>query len=176
MRKGFKYILLITCFYPLFSKAQLVDKTPAPVPVAPGIYHFDPWEDPSIDGINRQEAHATAYSFSNIQDALKGNREKSGRMMSLNGYWDFQYSPMPVDTPAGFYKSRVHGWKKIIVPSSMEMQGYGKPIYKSAVYPFRPVNPPHMPDTDNSVGNYQRAFTIPVNWKQPIKYSRCCQS
>lgn len=165
MTKRFKYFLLIACLFPLFAKAQLVDKTPAPVPIAPGIYHFDPWEDPSIDGINRQEAHATAYSYSNIQDALTGDREKSGRMMSLNGYWDFQYSPMPVDTPAGFYKSRVHGWKKIIVPSSMEMQGYGKPIYKSAVYPFRPVNPPHMPDTDNSVGNYQRTFTIPANWK-----------
>jgi beta-galactosidase len=146
-------------------QAQLVDKTPAAVPVAPHIYHFDPWEDPSIDGINREPAHATAYSFSNIQNALKGDREKSGRMMSLNGYWDFSYSPTPADTPAGFYKSRVQGWKKIIVPSNIEMQGYGKPIYKSAVYPFRPVNPPYMPVEDNGVGNYQRTFIIPANWK-----------
>jgi len=160
-----KYILLVFGFIPLLSRAQLVDKTPAAVPVAPDVYHFDPWEDPSIDGINRQPTHATAYSYSNLQDALTGDRERSGRMMSLNGYWNFQYSPMPVDTPAGFYKSRVRGWKKIIVPSSIEMQGYGKPIYKSAVYPFRPVNPPHMPTTDNSVGNYQRTFSIPANWK-----------
>lgn len=85
--------------------------------------------------------------------------------MSLNGYWDFAYSPTPADTPAGFYKSRVQGWKKIIVPSNIEMQGYGKPIYKSAVYPFRPVNPPYMPVEDNGVGNYQRTFTIPADWK-----------
>lgn len=159
-----KYILLVLGLIPLLSRAQLVDKTPAAVPVAPDVYHFDPWEDPSIDGINRQPAHATAYSYSNLQDALAGDREKS-RMLSLNGYWDFSYSPMPADTPKGFYKDRVKGWKKIIVPSSMEMQGYGKPIYKSAVYPFRPVNPPHMPTTDNSVGNYQRTFSIPANWK-----------
>jgi len=165
MKKLFKYTSLALFFIPCLANAQLVDKTPAPVPVPPDVYHFDPWEDPSVDGINRQAAHATAYSYSNIEDALVGDRDKSGRMMSLNGYWDFKYSPMPVDTPAGFYKGRVSGWGKIIVPSSMEMQGFGKPIYKSAVYPFRPVNPPHMPTTDNSVGNYQRTFTIPDNWK-----------
>jgi beta-galactosidase len=165
MAKPVKYILLLLSLLPCLGYGQLVDKTPAPVPVAPDVYHFDPWEDPSIDGINRQAAHATAYSYSSVQDALKGDREQSGRMISLNGYWDFHYSPMPADTPKEFYRSRVKGWDKIIVPSSMELQGYGKPIYKSAVYPFRPVNPPHMPTTDNSVGNYQRTFTIPANWK-----------
>ncbi|MBS1503167.1 MAG: beta-galactosidase, partial [Bacteroidetes bacterium] len=157
------FALFIVC--PCLAGAQLVDGTPAAVPYQPSVYRFDPWEDQSIDGINRLSAHATAYSYKDIQDALTGDREKSGRMISLNGYWDFKYSPMPADTPRGFYKSRVRGWKKIIVPSNMEMQGYGKPIYKSAVYPFRPVNPPHMPDTDNSVGNYQRIFTIPESWK-----------
>jgi beta-galactosidase len=47
----------------------------------------------------------------------------------------------------------------------MEMQGYGKPIYKSAVYPFRPVNPPYPPLDYNGVGSFQRTFTIPANWK-----------
>jgi beta-galactosidase len=165
MLKPLKYILFSLVLSPCFVHAQLVDKTPAVVPDLPTVYRFDPWEDQSIDGINRLPAHATAYSFSNIQDALTGDREKSGRMMSLDGYWDFEYSPMPADTPAGFYKGRVHGWNKIMVPGDMEMQGYGRPIYKSAVYPFRPVDPPHMPTTDNSVGNYQRIFTIPANWK-----------
>ena len=164
MKFFLKYLLLILGLLPVVSYAQLVDKTPAVVPVAPRMYRFDPWEDPTIDGINRQAAHATAYSYSNLEDAIAGDRDKS-RMMSLNGYWDFSYSPTPADTPAGFYKSKVTGWKKIIVPSSMEMQGYGRPIYKSAVYPFRPVNPPYMPTTDNSVGNFQRTFTVPENWK-----------
>jgi beta-galactosidase len=63
-----------------------------------------------------------------------------------------------------FYKSQVKGWKKIAVPSSWEMQGYDKPIYKSAVYPFRPVNPPHVPKDYNGTGCYQRVFTVPANW------------
>jgi len=165
--KGLSYYLLLglSVVCPLLVHAQLVDETPAPLPHLPSVYKFDPWEDPAIDGINRLPAHATAYSFSNLQDALTGDREKSGRMMSLNGSWDFLYSPTPADTPKRFYLNRVQGWKKITVPSNMEMQGYGKPIYKSAVYPFRPVDPPHMPVTDNSVGNYQCTFTIPQNWK-----------
>lgn len=165
--KGLSYYLILGLFVicPSLVRAQLVDETPAPLPHLPSVYKFDPWEDPAIDGINRLPAHATAYSFSNIQDALTGDREKSSRMMSLNGPWDFRYSPTPADTPKGFYLSRVQDWKKITVPSNMEMQGYGKPIYKSAVYPFRPVDPPHMAVTDNSVGNYQRTFTIPQNWK-----------
>jgi beta-galactosidase len=167
MMKGLSYCLTfgLLLMSPLLVRAQLVDDTPAPLPHLPSVYKFDPWEDPSIDGINRLPAHATAYSFSILHDALTGDRDKSGRMISLDGSWDFYYSPTPADTPKGFYKSRVQGWKKITVPSNMEMQGYGKPIYKSAVYPFRPVDPPHMPVTDNSVGNYQRTFTIPENWK-----------
>lgn len=165
--KGLSYSLILGLFviFPLLVRAQLVDETPAPLAHLPLVYKFNPWEDPAIVGINRLPAHTTAYSFSNLQDALTGDREKSGRMMSLNGSWDFLYSPTPADTPNGFYLNRVQGWKKITVPSNMEMQGYGKPIYKSAVYPFRPVDPPHMPVTDNSVGNYQRTFTIPSDWK-----------
>jgi len=159
-----KYLILFLLL-PLGSYAQLVDKTPAAIPDAPAIYNAEPWENPQVDGINRDPARATAYSYASVQDALKGDREKSGRMMSLNGYWDFSYASKPADAPKDFYKSRVSGWKKIIVPSSIEMQGYDKPIYKSAVYPFRPVNPPHVPQDYNGVGSYQRTFTIPANWK-----------
>ncbi|MDR6943986.1 glycoside hydrolase family 2 TIM barrel-domain containing protein [Mucilaginibacter pocheonensis] len=145
--------------------AQLVDKTPAPIPNVPAVYDTEPWENPLVDGINRDAARATAYSYASVQDALNGDREKSDRILSLNGYWDFSYASKPADAPKDFYKSKVSGWKKIIVPSSIEMQGYDKPIYKSAVYPFRPVNPPHVPQDYNGVGSYQRTFTLPAHWK-----------
>lgn len=166
MMKRLIFILFVLGFLPCRLYAQLVDKTPAPIPNVPAVYDAEPWENPSVDGINRDPARATAYSYSSIKDALAGNREKSGRMMSLNGYWDFSYAVKPADAPKDFYKGRVSGWKKIIVPSSIEMQGYDKPIYKSAVYPFRPVNPPHAPQDYNGVGSYQRAFTLPQNWKE----------
>lgn len=160
---------LVIGFFSLFTihhlQAQLVDKTPAAVPVAPAVYNREPYEDPLVSGINRDAARATAYSYANINDALKNEREKSGRYLSLNGDWDFSFASKPGDEHREFYKNKVTGWKKIPVPSNWEMQGYDKPIYKSAVYPFRPVNPPYVPKDYNGVGCYQRSFTVPANWK-----------
>ncbi|HUN04847.1 MAG TPA: hypothetical protein PLS00_18525 [Niabella sp.] len=147
------------------ANAQLVDKTPAPVPVAPSIYNREPYEDQMVSGINRDAARATAYSYSTIEDALRNNRENSGRFISLNGEWDFSFALKPGDEPREFYKTRVQNWKQIEVPSNWELKGYDKPIYKSAVYPFRPVNPPYVPRDYNGVGCYQKTFVIPQNWK-----------
>lgn len=162
-------IYIVVIFYSLciieHLHAQLVDKTPAAIPVAPSIFNREPYEDPYVSGINRDQSRATAYSFATVADALNGDRNKSGRYISLNGDWDFAFALKPGDEPKDFYKSKVSGWKKISVPSSWEMQGYDKPIYKSAVYPFRPVNPPHVPKDYNAVGCYQKTFTVPANWK-----------
>lgn len=167
MNKTIKYFtLFLVCFFLLkIGKAQLVDKTPAAVPVAPSIYNREPYEDPTISGINRDASRVTAYSYATINDALTSNREKSGRYISLNGEWDFAFALKPGDEPKDFYKSKVSGWKKIPIPSNWEMQGYDKPIYKSAVYPFRPVNPPYVPKDYNGVGCYQKSFTVPADWK-----------
>jgi beta-galactosidase len=123
------YILLVAFYSPFtieHSLAQLVDKTPAAVPVAPAIYNREPYEDPFVSGINRDAARTTAYSYSNLNDALKGDREKSGRYISLNGDWDFAFALKPGDEPKEFYKNKISGWKKIPVPSNWEMQGYDK--------------------------------------------------
>ncbi|WP_207492365.1 glycoside hydrolase family 2 TIM barrel-domain containing protein [Aridibaculum aurantiacum] len=160
-----KWLLIIGVIAHLSLLAQLVDKTPAAIPKVPSVYDSEPWQDQSVVAINRDPARATAYSFASVQDALTGDRTKSDRVMMLNGEWDFAFAMKPADAPADFYKSRVSGWKKIEVPSNWELKGYDKPIYKSAVYPFRPVNPPHVPLDYNPVGCYQRTFTVPANWK-----------
>jgi len=166
MRNPFVSIFLLAqLLFSNWSIAQLVDKTPAAVPVAPSIFQREPYEDPLVSGINRDASRATAYSFSSVDDALKKDRTNSGRYQSLNGEWDFSFALKPGDEPKDFYKGKVTGWKKITVPSSWEMQGYDKPIYKSAVYPFRPVNPPYIPTDYNGIGCYQRSFSIPAAWK-----------
>lgn len=156
--------LIVSLFAGQLIFAQLVDKTPAAIPNVPTVFDTEPWEDPLVSGINRDPSRATAYSFANVNDALKGDRNKS-RMISLNGEWDFAFALKPSDAPTDFYKGRVRGWRKIEVPGNWEMKGYDKPIYKSAVYPFRPVNPPHVPKDYNGVGCYQRTFTVPADWK-----------
>lgn len=147
------------------ATAQLVDKTPAAIPNAPTVFNTEPYEDPLVSGINRDLSRTSSYSFATAKEAIEGDREKSGRYLSLNGDWDFSFSLKPDDAPSEFYKQKVSGWKKIHVPSNWEMEGYDKPIYKSAVYPFRPVNPPFVPKDYNGVGCYQRTFTIPKNWE-----------
>ena len=165
-----KYILVIFLTFFCSSDclhAQFYKEKPAGIPRIPEIYHTEPWEDPSVCEINREPARATAYSFSNIKDALTCNREKS-RFLILNGEWDFFFALKPDNIPADFYKSKVIGWTKIVVPSNWEMKGYDVPLYKGSGYPFRPVNPPYVPKDYNAVGSYQRTFTVPESWKDMI--------
>ena len=144
-------------------QAQLVTGEPAGVPRIPQKYSDVPWENPLVTSINRQSARATAYSYSSVADALEGNRNKS-RIKILNGEWDFKFAKNLQEAPQDFYKDEVKNWDKIEVPSNWELKGYGMAIYKSAVYSFRPVNPPFVPKDDNPIGSYQRKFTVPENW------------
>ena len=164
MKKNmFLLIIMLACSAGCL-KAQFYKSELAGIQPIPAIYNTEPWEDPNICGINRDKSRATAYSFSTIRDALDGNRERS-RFKLLNGEWDFFFALKPADAPVDFYKSRVNGWKKIEVPSNWEMKGYDFPIYKSAGYPFRPINQPFVPRDYNAVGSYQRTFKVPVDWK-----------
>ncbi|MCW0481851.1 glycoside hydrolase family 2 TIM barrel-domain containing protein [Gaoshiqia sediminis] len=148
------------------ASAQRLVELPEGIPPVPHVYDTEPWEDPQITELNREPARATAYSFKTEEEALVGDRDKSGRCLSLNGEWDFYFAMKPADAPTDFYKTRVQGWDKIEVPSNWEMKGYDIPIYKSAVYPFRPINPPYVPRDYNAVGSYQRTFSVPADWTE----------
>ena len=156
--------LLFTIFLCRVIFAQTVTGEPAGIPPKPQIYNSEPWENPLVCGINREPARSTSYSYLSIKDALKNDRNYS-RIKFLNGEWDFHFALKPDEAPTDFFQSRVSGWQKIEVPSNWEMKGFDIPIYKSAVYPFRPVNPPFVPRHYNAVGSYQRTFTIPADWK-----------
>lgn len=145
--------------------AQTVTGEPAGIPELPTIYSSKPWEEPLVCSINRDAARATAYSFTSESAALTLDRSKSQRILLLNGEWNFHFALKPSDAPKYFYKQHVIGWDKIEVPSNWEMKGYDIPIYKSSVYPFRPVNPPYIPKDYNAVGSYQRTFSVPREWK-----------
>lgn len=122
------------------------------------------WENPLVNGINRLPAHSTLYSFETVENAKTVDRSVSTRLLSLNGTWSFNFSPVPEQAPEEFYKSTVTGWKKIDVPSNWELKGYGTAIYTNVTYPFL-VNPPYIDHTDNPVGCYQREFEIPAGWE-----------
>src|SRR5690606_10579950 len=93
------------------------------------------------------------------------DREANKRLLFLNGQWDFNFAMKPADAPKDFHLKEVTGWDKIEVPSNWEMKGYDIPIYRSAVYPFLPIDPPRIPQDYNAVGSYQRTFDLPSDWQ-----------
>ncbi len=133
------------------------------------------WENEQVIGRTREPAHATFVPYPDVESALKGSRDDSPYVLSLNGTWRFHWSPKPEDRPAEFFRDGydVSQWDTIPVPSNWQMHGYGIPIYTSSEYPFK-VDPPRVtgtPPSDwtayklrNPVGSYRRTFTLPAAW------------
>ena len=133
-------------------------------------------EDEQCLGVNKIPYHSTLVPYGSPAEALKGDRTKSSFARSLNGPWRFHWVPRPEARPADFYKPGydVSGWKTIPVPSNVEVQGYGTPIYTNITYPFKADWPTvtHEPPKDwtmyeerDAVSSYRRTFTVPAAWK-----------
>ena len=129
------------------------------------------WENPKIFSVNAEAMHATFIPFPDEASAFKNDKKSSPFYQSLNGPWKIRWVTKPADRPVEFYKPDydVSSWKEIPVPSNLEFQGYGIPIYVNSSYewvkpPAQP-DPPHVPHDYNPVGSYKRTFTIPDSWK-----------
>ncbi len=135
----------------------------------------DEIQNPWITGINKLPARTSIWPASTITEASKTTYDNSSWVKSLNGSWQFHWSPDPDSRPVDFYKPTYNRstWKTIPVPSTIERQGYGVPLYTNSVYPFK-VDPPNVmgvPDSSyttfnqrNPVGSYTRTFTVPESW------------
>lgn len=133
-------------------------------------------QDPQVFGINKLPARTVFWPSPNLEEAKKSDYDHSSWVKSLNGKWQFYWSPDPQSRPVEFYKPgfRRNDWKTIDVPSTIERQGFGVPLYTNSVYPFK-ANPPFVMDEPalrftsfkqrNPVGSYCRTFTVPQEWK-----------
>jgi len=138
------------------------------------------WENEAIFGINKEPGRATMLLYASEKE-MKGDAAyqqpwlwpNSSLRVMLNGQWQFNWVPKPEDRPIDFYKPSfdASSWKTIPVPSCMEMQGYGTPIYTNVTYPFR-NQPPFIKGQEgytvvkepNAVGSYRRTITVPASW------------
>ena len=122
-----------------------------------------PWFNQYVNGVNREPARVTSYSYATAEDAQTCDRDAS-KMVSLNGTWKFNFVDDISKAPSGFYADGfdVSAWNDIPVPSCWDVQGYGYPIYLNTRYPF-PYEPPFI-NRPNPVGSYVRTFTVPQNW------------
>ena len=124
-----------------------------------------PWQDPAVFQIGREPPRASFTPFPAADAAVAGRPEDSPRRLSLNGDWKFHFVPRPADRPEGFFEPGFDdsAWDEIAVPSNWELLGYGYPVYRDESYSF-PRNPPFVPEDDNPVGSYRRAFEVPARW------------
>jgi beta-galactosidase len=128
-------------------------------------------ENPAIQGINKEYPHATFISYENRETALTNDKNKSSRVISLNGVWKFNFVTGVSNRIEGFAAPELDlsNWKEIEVPSNMEMKGYGIPIYVNVGYEFYPewnFKPPYINNLEkNNIGYYRREFSIPESWK-----------
>jgi beta-galactosidase/beta-glucuronidase len=118
------------------------------------------WENPRLFAKNRLPGHAYFVSVDQEGEIDFLRREKSSRIVPLNGIWKFHYSETVQAAPEAFF----HGdyddaaWTDMPVPSHWQLNGFGRPHYTNVQYPF-PVDPPHVP-TENPTGCYRRVFHL----------------
>jgi beta-galactosidase len=126
------------------------------------------WENETIISVNREPAHATLIPYAKVENALNGIRTESEYYFSMNGPWKFKFIENYQGSNMEFYSESfdIGQWKDISVPGSWQLQGYDIPIYTNIKYPFRPVDPPNIPDDMNPVGLYKREFNIPEDWEE----------
>ncbi len=136
------------------------------------------WENPKLTGLNNQSPHASMIICPDLKTARKigvtvnSERVKSPFYRSLNGDWKYHYSSNHLARVSDFWKTDFDdsSWATIPVPSNVEIQGHGVPIYVNIRYPWTwhgtEPNPPFVPgdDPNNTVNSYRRTFEIPKDW------------
>lgn len=138
------------------------------------------WEDERVNSIDNETARASSVPSASLAQALEVPYadESDEYVQSLNGAWKFNWVPKPEERPVDFYQPSfdVSDWAEIPVPSNMEIEGYGPPIYISAGYAFKVSYPEPIVTAEppkhftaykqrNPVGSYRRDFTVSEDWK-----------
>ncbi|MBE6297787.1 MAG: DUF4981 domain-containing protein [Bacteroidales bacterium] len=152
----------------LFELVQVYpDDTPMP----------NVWEDETFFGENKENGHATYMPYSSVERMKADERynlpwiePENAEYLSLNGTWSLNWVESVAERPGKdtFWGDDVDvsSWDKINVPSCLEMNGYGDPLYINVEYAFN-NNPPAIEmkaGLINSVASYRRDFDLPAEW------------
>lgn len=140
------------------------------------------WENAKVYERNKERAHATYMPYPSTK-AMKADAQRydkpwldptGANYLSLNGTWKLRWSEGAKPVLLGkddFWGDNVStdgsAWNDITVPSCLEMNGYGLPMYVNVDYPFEDQQPyvRMKGDLKNSVGSYRRDFTLPAGWE-----------
>ena len=124
------------------------------------------WQDETRLHEGTVAPFATMTVFPDEASARTLRRDRSPFVLSLNGDWKFRWAPTPAGRTPGFWEPTHDdsAWPVIPVPSNVELQGYGIPIYTNIKYPWKTLNPPLVDDTHNAVSSYRHRFRVPAAW------------
>lgn len=140
------------------------------------------WENAKVYERNKERGHATYMPYPSTK-AMKADGQRydkpwleptGANYLSLNGTWKLRWSEGAKPVLLGkddFWGDNVStdgsAWNDITVPSCLEMNGYGLPMYVNVDYPFEDQQPyvRMKGDLKNSVGSYRRDFTLPAGWE-----------
>jgi len=127
------------------------------------------WHDLQVNAVNRLADHTSFFAYNSVDDALRGDKLQSGRYLSINGTWRFNWVANADERPVDFWRTDYDdsGWATMPVPGNWELNGYGDPEYVNIGFAWRghwENNPPEVPITDNHVGSYRRHITLPAGW------------
>lgn len=125
------------------------------------------WENPAVQGINKEAAHVTLLPYADASAALAGKRERSDHFRLLNGAWKFHFAPTPKQAPEAFFEAHYDdaAWDDLPVPSNWQVHGYGIPRYFASSYAFDTSQYPCVPEDTNETGSYRTTFDVPEDWK-----------
>lgn len=124
-------------------------------------------EDPAVFQINRLPAHSDHRCYRSEAERQAG---QSSLYHSLDGQWQFAWSPNPAARPADFWRedADLSRFDTIRVPGHIELQGYGQIQYINTLYPWdgrAGLRPPQIDWEDDPVGSYLRTFDLPAGWE-----------
>ncbi len=167
-------LLLVSCGQTRVESEKREDAMPE-TPKAPEQTQPD-WENQYVISRNKERPHATLISYATFEQAQAGNREASPFYMSLNGAWRYRWVDHPDKAPADFFRTSfdASAWETIDVPSNVELEGHGTPIYVNIKYTFKKDPPRVMGEPPgeynafherNPVSSYRKTFTLPPAWK-----------
>jgi beta-galactosidase len=124
------------------------------------------WQDETQLHAGTEAPAATMTHYATAEQALTFDRAASPFVRSLNGDWKFAWVAKPAERIADFWKPDFDEsvWKTIPVPSNVEIQGYGIPIYTNINYPWANPKPPLPPTDYNPVSAYRTHFAVPADW------------
>lgn len=124
------------------------------------------WDNPHIIQVGTETPHVTMMTYPTEKLAMTYSYDESPWFKSLNGVWKINHVKKPADRPKDFFKPRYDdsNWATIPVPSNVELEGFGTPIYTNIEYPFE-KDQFRAPRDYNPVSSYRTEFTVPNDWR-----------